>query len=251
MPVEKIKESISRNYFELMLSNWLVTRWETNDYGIDAMVEITNPLIDSEDRIPTGKKFSVQIKSRSDKPNNNYDFHIEVEVGKIRYWLNSTEPVMLCRFDVDSKKMHYRWIDESLVSELTRKSPRWLSQKNVTIAITSRNELKEDSLEDIESYVLRWKQSVRNPLNPGDYFKLRNTILKLYISVYTCTSVIEFQSLKNSLDELKKKIEQATYVVAITGPSRSGKSTLLNALVRLEISPVNVLPTTGIPIWSR
>ncbi len=248
MPIEKIKETISKNYFELMLSKWLVTRWETHDYGIDAMVEITSPLIDSEDRIPTGKKFSVQIKSRSDKPDNNSDFHIEVEVGKIRYWLNSTEPVMLCRFDLNSKKMHYRWMDESLVSELTRKSPRWLSQKNVTIAVTSHNELKEDSLEDIESYVLRWKQSVRNPLNPGDYFKLKDRILKYYTSISTCNSVIEFQSLNKSLDELKKKIEQATYMVAITGPSRSGKSTLLNALVRHEISPVNVLPTTGIPV---
>lgn len=248
VPVEKIKESISRNYFELMLSNWLVTRWEANDYGIDAMVEITNPLIDSQDRIPTGKKFSVQIKARSDKPDKNADFHIEVEVGKIRYWLNSTEPVMLCRFDINSKKMHYRWMDISLASEHTRKNPGWLSQKNVTIVIYSLNELKTDSLADIESYVLHWRQSVRIPLNPGDYFKLRERILKLYTSISTCTSVIEFQSLKNSLDELKKKIEQATYMVAITGPSRSGKSTLLNALVRHEISPVNVLPTTGIPV---
>jgi GTPase Era involved in 16S rRNA processing/gas vesicle protein len=248
VPVEKIKESISQNHFELAVSNWLVTRWIAHDYGIDAMVEITSPLIDAEARIATGKKFSVQIKARGDNANEKCYFQIGVEVSKIRYWLNSTEPVMMCRFDINSKKMHYRWIDDSLVSELTRKNPRWLSQENVVIPLNSSDELNQDNLGNVESYVLRWKQAVRSPLNPGDYFKLRDRTLSLYTNISPYIPAVEFPSLKRNLDDLKKKIEQATYTVAITGPSRAGKSTLLNALVRHEISPVNVLPTTGLPL---
>lgn len=49
------------------------------------------------------------------------------------------------------------------------------------------------------------------------------------------------------IHELKNNIKRPIYTVAITGPSRVGKSTLINALLNIEISPVDKLATTGIP----
>src|SRR5580658_4425932 len=41
VPVGKFQENISKARFELALPEQLVTRWQDNDFGIDAMVELT------------------------------------------------------------------------------------------------------------------------------------------------------------------------------------------------------------------
>lgn len=70
--------------------------------------------------------------------------------------------------------------------------------------------------------------------------------LNLYSEV---NKAFNFESINNSIKALNNQIEQATYRIAITGPSRVGKSTLINALLRMQgVSPTGIFQTTGVPI---
>src|SRR5262245_55557766 len=89
----KVVEAASRAIFESVVQPWLVTHWDRHDYGIDAIVEIATPQNDSSELQATGKRFAVQLKSTADPDNPGLD--LDVPVTKVRYWLQSTEPVLL------------------------------------------------------------------------------------------------------------------------------------------------------------
>ncbi|MGA9855365.1 MAG: dynamin family protein [Gammaproteobacteria bacterium] len=51
----------------------------------------------------------------------------------------------------------------------------------------------------------------------------------------------------SAIDSLLESVKAPLFTVAVTGPSRAGKSTLINAMLRADVSPVGSLPTTGLP----
>jgi GTPase SAR1 family protein len=244
----KAKESRSRVAFESILADWLVTDWPKHDYGIDAMVEITRPIADSDDRIAVSKRFAVQLKARSDKAGADGSFRIQTPVVQIRYWLNSTEPVMVCRYDLRTKRVHYRWIDDELTNELTLRQPAWLSRDSIALKIPQTSLLEKPELESVERHVRSWRQTPRVLLAPGDYFRLKERTHSLRVDLQKATAGIGIESAATQLRAISESIDRSIYTVAITGPSRAGKSTLLNSIVKREISPVGVLPTTGLPV---
>lgn len=51
----------------------------------------------------------------------------------------------------------------------------------------------------------------------------------------------------SALDELMRRTKQPLFTLAITGPSRVGKSSLINALLGRQVCPVGPLPKTAVP----
>lgn len=241
------KEDKSRNKFNEVISPWLVRQWFEHDYGIDAGVEITLPILNSKDRLVSGKNFSVQLKS-SEKAKKNSESKIKsisIPVPKINYWHSSNLPTMLCYYDENEKEFFYKWIDDNLITQLNNKNPKWVGQKTVTIKL--KNKISEN-LDDIKEYVYNWKRSNSSVLTAGSYFHFNDEIIKLIDSIYALSLEHKNTYLPPILKELKLNLSKAIYSISIAGQSRAGKSTLINALVGKEVSPVGVFPTTGVPI---
>jgi len=85
-------ETESRRLFETAVAPWSVTRWEQNDFGIYAVVEIACLIPGTADQKPTGKWFGVQLKSTDadEEPQG-----LRGTTGHLRYWLNHSLPVLL------------------------------------------------------------------------------------------------------------------------------------------------------------
>lgn len=248
VPSSKIKEVVSKAKFELALPpGFLVTRWEANDFGIDAMVDLSFPIGKGNYEV-SGKRFSVQLKARGGKAGADGTFAVEVEVSTLRMWLAANEPTMLARYDSTSRSFSYLWIDESLAGRLTKKEPSWIAHHQVTLRIPRNPLLSPKSRPSLEAYLLAWRQASRLRLRPGEFFGLRDRALGSAKRVSSLVSAINFPTLLASAHQLETQIDHSVYTVAIAGPSRAGKSTLINALLSREISPVGVLPTTGVSL---
>ena len=226
----------------------MVCSWNEKDYGIDAIVEITNTISESHTHVVSGKRFSLQLKSSSSIAFNDGSCSHTVEKTKIIYWYGSIEPVLVVYVDVKTEKCYYLWIDEMLIEDLYNRNKNWISQETITLRFKDAQWLDRAAMNKLENYVLHWKRPAKTILTPGKYFQynsdLRNSIQQL--------SVISDQYgvdvLAGQIKDTKKQIGRTIYTIAIVGPSRVGKSTLINCLLQREISPVGVLPTTGIPI---
>ena len=248
VPSGRLQENISKARFELALPQQLVTRWQDNDFGIDAMVELTYSSQRSPRYVASGKKFSAQIKSRSSPASRSGNLSVTVEVGNILYWLSCSEPVMLVRHDPTSDELRFVWIDDGFAAALTNRRPGWQTARTVTVQFRPGDRLVPDRQGEIQGYVLRWRPAGRQPIAPVQFFALRQQVGELTRRLAGITDTVGVATLSAPVAELANRVALSAYTIAITGPSRAGKSTLINALVRREISPVNVLPTTGLPV---
>lgn len=239
------KEDESRTRFNDVISPWIVRHWHENDYGVDAGVEITQPIIASKDRLVTGKKFDVQLKSSETSKSKKNKKSISISTTKINYWYNSNLPTMLCYFDENDRLFYFKWIDEELINSLINENPKWVGQGTVTIKLT---EPLNGNLDTINNYVYRWKRPSGTILKAGSYFHFNNEIVSLIDSILKSSNKRRDKYLTKVLTELEDKLSKAIYSIAIAGQNRAGKSTLINALVKKEISPVGILPTTGVPL---
>ncbi|MES2431696.1 MAG: dynamin family protein [Bacteroidota bacterium] len=242
------QEDDSRIIFQQCIKPWMIINWFHKDYGIDANIEIQRALTDTSHQIATGKRFSMQLKS-SDKSIFDKDtFTLSVDRDKITYWYRSVEPVMLAYVDLDKKAVYYLWIDETLIQNLHQKNTNWLAQETVSVQFSGRTFITNAELPIIEKYVLQWKRPLKTILTPGNYFKYSQEAKKIVNTLIDTIAKHDISFLKQDLGSLTNDSEKSIYTIAIVGPSRVGKSTLINSLLHKEISPVDVLPTTGIPI---
>ena len=248
VPSGKLQENISKAHFTLAIPQELVTKWETNDFGIDAMVELTYSQDLGRKFVASGKKFSAQIKSRASRAGTSGVLTLSVDVQKVIYWLSCSEPVMLVRHDSTTGELRFVWIDEGFAANVTRQRPGWQTGRTITVYFRLGDRLTPDRQTQIEGYVLRWRPPGRQPLSPSQFFELREGMRRLTSDLARVADSVGIVTLAAPIDELAHRVAQSAYSIAITGPSRVGKSTLINALVRREISPVGLLPTTGLPV---
>jgi ribosome biogenesis GTPase A len=249
LPVQSVshqKETISRNKFNELFFPWICKHWYEDDYGIDAMVEITFPLSSGKNRLVTNVKFNVQLKSSEVAALQNGDRSISIPIQKINYWYGGNLPTMLCLYDLNEQEFFFCWIDENLINKLNKDRPEWIGKDSLKIRLTSRLNKK---LDGIEKYVLHsWKKPEKSFLTAGSYSFYNNEIIYTLEKAMELANIQSDKFLSSRLKILKKELGEAIFSVAVAGESRVGKSSLVNAFLGRDVSPVSELPTTGVPI---
>lgn len=223
--------------------------WAIRDYGIDGLVDITSPIKDSESIRPELKSFLIQLKSTETIKISQNNISFPIPVKKIIQWYSANLPVMFVLNDIKSNAFYYMWINDKLINIFENSNSNWVTQNHITLRIPISNNFKNYTIDNIKEYVFNWKIQTRKLMLPGTYFELKDKCkeaLKFYSEL--CNQ-FNFESVNNSVNALDNQIEQAIYRIAITGPSRVGKSTLINTLLRkIDISPTGIFQTTGVPI---
>ncbi len=243
-----INEDRSKRNFEEIIEPWYVASWISKDYGIDALVEITTQSNFKNDTFRNESKFfGVQLKSTESIKIFEKNIHFSISTNKIIQWYNSNLPVLFVINDLVNKAFFYIWIDENLITELNKESS-WTSQKSKTLLIPKTNTLVRGQLETIREYVFNSKSSTKKLILPETYFEIKNSCLERISNLEKITEPFNFETNEYGSPELYKKLEESIYRIAISGPSRVGKSSLINALLKKELSPVGFFQTTGVPI---
>jgi GTP-binding protein EngB required for normal cell division len=88
----------------------------------------------------------------------------------------------------------------------------------------------------------------RPVLSAGEYVRLQQKGREAVGRLTALARQLEWESIGAHGNDLSQTLEQDLYRVAITGRSRAGKSSLVNALVGRTICPVERVITTAIPI---
>lgn len=246
------KEWKSKRDFEELIDQmgiYMPSEWVTRDYGIDAIVELNTPIRNSESLTPTSKYFTLQLKSTEKVNRKLKHISFTVPVKKIIQWHSANLAVVFILNDLSNGVFYFLWIDDLLISSFDAKNENWVNQKTITLKIPFENVFEKKSKNLIHDYVLGWKPSSRKVIQPGVYFDLKDKCDDLLNNYESITKPFKFESIGISIKELNIQLEQAIYRIAITGPSRVGKSTLINALLKREgISPSGFFQTTGVPI---
>lgn len=247
---EATKENRSRSIFAEAVSPWLVTPWTANDFGMDAMVEIVRARSDGgAGHVDTGRRIGIQLKA-TDAPMTGSHAHVQVKVSTLRYWLASIEPFALVVCHLPTRVLTYRWIDDALVTELSARDPSWFTAGTVTVNVPWDRRITANRLDEIarETHLVEVRR--HRVLAPGTYDRLLTESRAVMSSLTKVVRVAGFESVSKDLEDAKTALERTTYVVALAGRMRAGKSTLFNALVRRDLSPVSRRPTTTVPVFA-
>lgn len=243
-----IKEDISKRAFEEIIEPFFVQNWTIRDYGIDALVEITSLPEKHGDVIVESKCFMVQLKSTDKQKETKEDISFILPVIKIQSWLSYNLPVLFVLYNISEKTFLHTWIDESLKEKLNLKNRNWVNQQSVTIKLSKSSRLTKNHLPHFKKYVLEWRIPYRRQLSPGVYFKLQEKSIALTDQYKQISQIFNFQSIEETILKLKNDLKFSIYKVAVTGSSRVGKSTIINKLLKREVSPTGFFQTTGVPI---
>lgn len=85
-------------------------------------------------------------------------------------------------------------------------------------------------------------------LTAGQYVRLQREARAVVERLEALGSQLGWKSVEARVDSLRAALRDNLYRVAMTGKSRAGKSSLLNALLDRPICPVQRIITTGVPI---
>ena len=237
------QESESKRLFEEALAPWPVRWRERKDYGLDGNIEITRPVPGTPDSEVTGREFAVQLKATDAQLAPSA---ISVETGHVRYWLEHTLPVLLVHAHLPSRTLRARWVDDSLFEALRSRNPSFWSQGTVSIPLDVAFPLGPPAKQDVELAVAQ--RAKRALLAPSRFFELRHLVEALAGRLDACGRDAGLESVRDLVERTQKALKLSAYTVAITGPQRVGKSTLVNALLGVDVSPVADYPTTAVPL---
>lgn len=239
--------SSKRNFEELIEAEgmYMPFSWAVKDYGIDGHVEIAKPNKLNDNWTPEGKYFLVQLKSIVKIKIVGNEVAFALPVKKIIQWYRSNLPVLFALNDLNTGSFFLKWIDEKTVSLLNKEKPNWVNQQTVTVYIPRME--ASTFLRTVREYVLSWNGNAK--ILPGTYFECKGRIESLLQDFDKLTGPFSFESCNKNILNLNKQLQSSIYSIAITGPSRVGKSSLINALLRRKgVSPTGIFQTTSVPI---
>lgn len=242
-----LNEDKSKRNFEEIIEPWYINAWSTNDYGIDAFVEIVKPDSLNNTFRNESKFFGIQLKSTESIKLSEQFIHYKVPTEKIIQWLNANLHILFVLNDLKDNKLYFTWIDETLISKL-EKDANWTGKSTKTLQIPRTNLLEKGKLDKIKDYVYKAKNTTKKLILPNTYFCIKENCSKYIANLESIAQRFDFQTNSISIESLKDKIDNSIYRIAISGPSRAGKSSLINSFLRKNISPVGVFQTTGVPI---
>ncbi len=240
---ELVAQDESRRLIEETLSPWPVTRWEANDFGIDAVVEIASAIPDSAHHRATGKLFAVQLKATDQEHERTT---LRVSTVHLSYWLNHSLPVLLVSAHLPTQTMRSRWIDETLRDELLARTPTLWGHETVTVNLDAVP-LTTSRRDAIENHVFRFRQR-RLTITPSRFLHLRREVEAAADRLETFAKESGVETVNLLVTDTRKVLRASAYTVVVAGPQRVGKSTLVNALLGVDVSPVADYPTTAVPI---
>ncbi|HEX9513814.1 MAG TPA: dynamin family protein [Puia sp.] len=241
-------EDESKRAFEEVIEPFFVTGWTTKDYGIDGLVEITSHLDSAGHAVLESKCFLVQMKSVEQAKKAGGYISYSIPVDKIISWYDYNLPVLFALYDVGSKIFYYQWVDDLLLAALDKQKSNWKGQKTVAHRIALENVLDQNCHSTLKNYVFTWRRRSRRYLEPGKYFQLKDQAHSQVLSLKEISLKFSFQSIHKAVESIEIALDLALYRVALTGPSRVGKSSLINGLLGKTVSPTGFFQTTGVPI---
>ncbi len=248
VPPESVLQARSRTIFEETVSPWPVTQWTAHDYGMDAVAEVLKPRDDgAAGHFNTGRRIGLQLKASESAPSGDH-VAVEVHVRTLRYWLASHDPFALVFCHTPTRRIVYRWVDDELIAELGAREASWFTRESVTIHIPRDRVLSSARLDDFDREARHVVVHRHRVLAPGTYDRLVEEARSTMEAVLRTARSAGFESVVAQLAAAEERVRTATYVVALAGRMRVGKSTLFNALVRRDVSPVARRPTTAVPV---
>jgi GTPase Era involved in 16S rRNA processing/gas vesicle protein len=240
-------ESESKRAFEAAIDPFVVT-WPQSDYGLDAHIDIARFHDDSGTALLEGRPFYAQLKAQERPREKNGWLTYPVKVSHLHYWATYEAPVMFVLYSMETKVCHYRWIDRELISFLEVTNPGWANQKTVTIRIPSAQVIDQDAQKSISAYVATLSKRGRRGVRTDSYFPLLNRSKDILAEFKAISLPFGFKSVAESIIGMEEAMNLSIFRVAITGLSRTGKSSLVNALLGKKVSPTGFYQTTGVPI---
>jgi GTPase Era involved in 16S rRNA processing len=245
---ESVLQARSRTILEEVVSPWPATQWTTHDYGMDAVVEILKARDDGKaGHFNTGRRIGVQLKASASGIVGEH-VAVQVLVRTLRYWLASHDPFALVFCDVPTKRLFYRWVDDELIAELGGREASWFTRESVTIHIPGGSVLSSERLDELDREARHVVVHRHRVLAAGTYDRLLDEANSVMAGILKTAQDAGFESVVALLASAEARVKTATYVVALAGRMRAGKSTLFNALIRREVSPVGRRPTTAVPV---
>ncbi|MFL5765483.1 MAG: dynamin family protein [Bacteroidia bacterium] len=232
-------ESLLQNELQVLFSPCTINP-ATSDMGFDFIVEIINPLSNRDKRLFSGRKFFVVCKHT--RPGD-----ITISSEQLSHWKKSPEPIMLLK-QTDGNKLSFTWVDDSLFSTL---KSNWIAQNSVKLTDKLFKNLNRAAIPKIESYLIASSSETQKEqsIPQGTFFEIRNCLKREINDFINFLETNQLQTSSTRFHEIYDRTVNSIYTISVVGPSRAGKSTLINALIKEseEISPVDTLPTTGIP----
>lgn len=233
----------ARESFERVIHPWSVNVWRELDGGQEGIIEITRPAMNDTTTESTGRRFVVHIGRVSSRTPGRVVVNLRTET--LRRLLQGTEPALIAVFDDSTECFLYRWADVVLRRGIEAERPTWALTDGVDVPVPVSQTIGTDSLSDIEHNVILHRRGSLL-LEPGAFFRYQGRAMAAVDELSQLAARHDIRSVQERLKRLHDMLQHATYMIAVAGPSRAGKSTLLNALIGRQLSPVGTEPTTAV-----
>lgn len=242
-----VNEDFSKRKLAERIEPWVLS-WIEKDYGFDAMVQIVSAIDGSKDLKIERNSFYLQLKATEKIKLSGDEITYSLPVKKVQQWIGHNVPVLFVLYDVPGDIFYMQWMDTHLLDSIEHANSSWSSQKSIAIKMPQTNVLDTKALDALNNTVINFRRPTITWIEPGRFFSLKDQCNASLIEYRGIAQRFAFVSMNKQLESLGIDIEKSIYRIAVTGLSRVGKSSLINALLKKEICPIGFYQTTAVPI---
>ncbi len=221
-----------------ILEPWTIKKWKKVKGKINSRIQLTDSRRkgqSSNDKVFNGIVYFLEKDKNS----------VKIEIDEAKKWVTSTEPTII--FTNTGDGCVYLLISEHYVNSLFSENPSWTANDSVFIPVSKFTALTKAKKKEIQAFVHNWKKINFTILKSGIYFEIKDSLKEVISKAIMEIDKLGIPISLKMLGEIEESINRAIYTVAIVGPTKAGKSTIINSLVSKYVSPINIRPTTGIP----
>lgn len=171
---------------------------------------------------------------------------VEITNEDLKKLAASSKPVMLL-YILENKFLHLEF-NEHYLGILFSENPSRTAKSIIPLALKEFKPLTKSRLKGIREFAFKWKKPETAILESGTYFTIKDGLKELVTKAISDVGSLGIEVNLDPLRKIEDEINRAIYTVAIVGPTKAGKSTIINSLVSKNVSPIDIRPTTGIPM---